>query len=85
MDLTTKYLGLTLPHPIVPSAAQPLTKDLDSLKRLEDGGAAAVVIHTLFEEQTTNPPAGNGAPRPERSGARPPRRTPLPHSFLGSP
>ncbi len=51
MDLTTKYLGLTLPHPIVPSAAQPLTKDLDSLKRLEDGGAAAVVIHSLFEEQ----------------------------------
>jgi dihydroorotate dehydrogenase (fumarate) len=51
MDLTTKYLGLTLPHPIVPSAAQPLTKDLDSLKRLEDGGAPAVVIHSLFEEQ----------------------------------
>jgi dihydroorotate dehydrogenase (fumarate) len=51
MDLTTKYLGLTLPHPIVPSAAQPLTRDLDSLKRLEDGGAAAVVIHSLFEEQ----------------------------------
>ncbi len=51
MDLTTKYLGLTLPHPIVPSAAQPLSKDLDSLKRLEDGGAAAVVIYSLFEEQ----------------------------------
>jgi len=51
MDLSTNYLGLTLPHPIVPSAAQPLTKDLDSLKRLEDGGAAAVVIHSLFEEQ----------------------------------
>jgi dihydroorotate dehydrogenase (fumarate) len=51
MDLSTKYLGIELPHPIVPSAAQPLTKDLDSLKRLEDGGAAAVVIHSLFEEQ----------------------------------
>jgi dihydroorotate dehydrogenase (fumarate) len=51
MDLTTKYLGLTLPHPVMPSAAQPLTKNLDSLKRLEDGGAAAVVIHSLFEEQ----------------------------------
>lgn len=51
MDLKTKYLGLTIDHPIVPSAAQPLTKDLDSLKRLEDGGAPAVVIHSLFEEQ----------------------------------
>jgi dihydroorotate dehydrogenase (fumarate) len=51
MDLTTKYLGLTLPHPVVPSAAQPLTKNLDSLKKLEDGGAAAVVVHSLFEEQ----------------------------------
>jgi dihydroorotate dehydrogenase (fumarate) len=51
MDLSTRYLGLDLPHPMVPSAAQPLTKDLDSVKRLEDGGAAAVVIHSLFEEQ----------------------------------
>jgi dihydroorotate dehydrogenase (fumarate) len=51
MDLSTKYLGIELPHPIVPSAAQPLTKDLDSVKRLEDGGAAAVVVHSLFEEQ----------------------------------
>jgi dihydroorotate dehydrogenase (fumarate) len=51
MDLGTKYLGLDLPHPIVPSAAQPLSKDLASLKELEDAGAAAVVVHSLFEEQ----------------------------------
>ncbi len=51
MDLTTKYLGLTLPHPVVPSAAQPLSKDLGSLKRLVDAGAAAVIVHSLFEEQ----------------------------------
>ncbi|MCU0725247.1 MAG: dihydroorotate dehydrogenase-like protein [Planctomycetes bacterium] len=51
MDLTTKYLGLTLPHPVVPSASQPLSKDLASLKRLEDNGAAAVILHSLFEEQ----------------------------------
>ena len=51
MDLSTKYLGLDLPHPIVPSAAQPLTKDIDSMKRLEDAGASAIVVHSLFEEQ----------------------------------
>ncbi|MHC4471287.1 MAG: dihydroorotate dehydrogenase-like protein [Planctomycetota bacterium] len=51
MDLSTTYLGLELPHPVMPSASQPLTKDLDSVKRLEDGGAAAVVLHSLFEEQ----------------------------------
>jgi dihydroorotate dehydrogenase (fumarate) len=51
MDLSTKYLGLDLPHPVVPSAAQPLSKDVDTMKRLEDAGAAAVVVHSLFEEQ----------------------------------
>lgn len=50
MDLTTTYLGLTLDHPIVPSAS-PLSEDLDSIRRLEDAGAAAVVLFSLFEEQ----------------------------------
>src|SRR5947199_207777 len=50
MDLTTNYLGLTLRSPLVPSAG-PLSKDLDNFKRLEDAGAAAVVMHSLFEEQ----------------------------------
>lgn len=50
MDLSTRYLGFTLPHPLVPSAS-PLTEDLDSLKRLEDAGASMVVLRSLFEEQ----------------------------------
>lgn len=51
MDLTTTYLGLTLRSPLVVGAAAPLTEDLDNLKRIEDSGAAAVVLHSLFEEQ----------------------------------
>lgn len=49
-DLTTEYLGLTLPHPIMASAS-PLTGSLDSLLELESAGAAAVVLPSLFEEQ----------------------------------
>lgn len=49
-DLRTKYMGLELPHPVIASAS-PLTKELDGFKRLEDGGAAAVVMFSLFEEQ----------------------------------
>lgn len=49
-DLTTDYLGLTLPHPIVASAS-PLTGSLDTLLELEAAGAAAVVLPSLFEEQ----------------------------------
>ncbi|MGD1701196.1 dihydroorotate dehydrogenase-like protein [Dapis sp. BLCC M229] len=51
MDITTNYLGLQLRSPIVVGAAAPLTEDLDNLKRMEDAGAAAVVLHSLFEEQ----------------------------------
>ena len=50
MDLTTKYMGLTLKNPIVPSSS-PLSKTVDSVKRLEDAGASAVVVYSLFEEQ----------------------------------
>jgi dihydroorotate dehydrogenase (fumarate) len=50
MDLRTKYLGLDLPHPFMPGAS-PLVDDLDTVKRLEDAGAAAIVMHSLFEEQ----------------------------------
>ncbi len=49
-DLTTDYLGLTLPHPIVASSS-PLTGSLDTLLELEAAGAAAVVLPSLFEEQ----------------------------------
>lgn len=51
MDLSTKYLGLNLRTPLVPSAAAPLTEEIDNIKRMEDAGAAAVVLHSLFEEQ----------------------------------
>jgi dihydroorotate dehydrogenase (fumarate) len=50
VDLRTQYLGLKLAHPIVASAS-PLTGSVDSLKRLEDAGIAAVVLPSLFEEQ----------------------------------
>jgi len=49
-DLTTNYMGLTLKNPIVPSAS-PLSKRLDGLKQMEDAGAAAVTMYSLFEEQ----------------------------------
>ena len=50
MDLTTTYLGLKLKNPLVPSAS-PLTAKIDSIKQLADAGAAAIVLHSLFEEQ----------------------------------
>ena len=50
MDLTTKYLGLKLRSPLVVSAS-PLSEDIDNIKRMEDAGAAAVVLYSLFEEQ----------------------------------
>ena len=53
MDLTTSYLGLQLRSPLVVGAAAPLTEDIDNIKRMEDAGAAAVVLHSLFEEQLT--------------------------------
>lgn len=53
MNLSTTYLGLKLRSPLVPSAAQPLTENVENIKRMEDAGAAAVVMHSLFEEQLT--------------------------------
>src|ERR1044072_8305770 len=50
MNLTTNYLGLVLNNPIVVSSS-PLSHNVDSIRRLEDVGAAAVVMHSLFEEQ----------------------------------
>jgi len=52
MDLSTSYLGLALRSPLVASSC-PLTGELDGLRRLEDAGAAAVVLPSLFEEQLT--------------------------------
>jgi len=53
IDLTTRYLGLELKHPIVPSAS-PLSQTLDGIRRMEDAGASAVVMYSLFEEQITH-------------------------------
>ncbi len=50
IDLKTKYLGLQLKNPIVPSAS-PLSRSLDRIKHLEDAGASAVVMYSLFEEE----------------------------------
>jgi dihydroorotate dehydrogenase (fumarate) len=52
-DLTTTYLGLHLKNPLVVSAS-PLSKKLSSVRRLEDAGAAAIVMYSLFEEQITH-------------------------------
>ena len=49
IDLSTDYLGLKLSNPLVPSAS-PLSKELDTAKQLEDAGASALVMHSLFEE-----------------------------------
>ena len=48
--LQTKYLGMTLKNPIVPSAS-PLSRNIDSARHLEDAGASALVMYSLFEEQ----------------------------------
>jgi len=53
MDLSTRYLGFTLPHPLM-LGASPLVDDLDAVRRAEDAGAAAIVMHSLFEEQITH-------------------------------
>jgi dihydroorotate dehydrogenase (fumarate) len=50
VDLSTEYLGLKLKNPLVPSSS-PLSKHLDSARRLEDAGASALVMHSLFEEK----------------------------------
>src|SRR5438876_8766212 len=50
MDLATTYLGMKLRTPLVPSAS-PLSEDFDKIKQMEQAGASAVVLHSLFEEQ----------------------------------
>ena len=52
MDLSTSYLGLELKNPLVPSSS-PLSRNLYSMRRMEDSGAAAIVLFSLFEEQIT--------------------------------
>ena len=54
MNLTTRYLGLELAHPFMPGAS-PLADTLDSVRALEDAGASAIVMRSLFEEQILRP------------------------------
>jgi dihydroorotate dehydrogenase (fumarate) len=50
IDLTTNYLGMRLKNPLVVSAC-PLSEKLDNVRRMEDAGASAIVLQSLFEEQ----------------------------------
>jgi dihydroorotate dehydrogenase (fumarate) len=52
MDLSTTYLGFDLPNPFI-SGAGPMADDLDTVRSLEDAGAAAIIMRSLFEEQIT--------------------------------
>jgi dihydroorotate dehydrogenase (fumarate) len=53
MDLKTEYMGLKLKTPLVVSACQPLSDEIDKIRAMEDAGAGAVVLYSLFEEQLT--------------------------------
>jgi len=86
MDLSTRYLGLTLAHPFM-AGASPLGHNLDTVKRLEDGGAAAIVLHSLFEEQITMAESGriHQMDPLERKFAEPLAAFPLPEGYALSP
>jgi dihydroorotate dehydrogenase (fumarate) len=57
VDLSTSYMGLRLRHPFM-AGASPLSAHLDGVRRLEDAGTAAIVLHSLFEEQITEAQTG---------------------------
>ncbi len=86
MDLSTSYLGLELPHPLMPGAS-PLGDDLDTVKRLEDAGAAAIVLRSLFEEQLTGEQLATHhyVEHPAESFAEAPSYLPRPEEFVLGP
>jgi len=86
MDLTTSYLGLELAHPFMPGAS-PLADDLDSVRRLEDAGAAAIVLRSLFEEQVEQEQLASAAflDEPADSFAEASSYLPAPESFALGP
>src|SRR6516164_4686016 len=57
IDLSTTYLGLRLSNPFM-AGASPLADHLDTVRRLEDAGCAAIVLHSLFEEQISHAESG---------------------------
>jgi dihydroorotate dehydrogenase (fumarate) len=86
MDLSTRYLGLTLAHPFMVGAS-PLADNLDTVRRLEDGGSAAIVLRSLFEEQITMEMRGEirrRDPRDEQFSAAL-AQFPAPHDYTLTP
>ncbi len=85
-DLTTAYMGLRLDCPLVASAT-PLAREIDQVHRLEEAGAGALVLYSLFEEQFSSQPGGQrGAPtRPAAAASEPFERDEFltrPHEYL---
>jgi dihydroorotate dehydrogenase (fumarate) len=70
LDLSTRYLGLELEHPIVASPS-PLARELDGIRRLEDAGAAAIVLPSIYEEEVEAEDARRLALREQGSGVQP--------------
>ena len=68
MDLSTNYLGFDLPHPLMPGAS-PLADSLESIRKLEDAGASAIVLRSLFEEQIVREEVGLVGELEENEGA----------------
>ncbi len=75
MDLSTTYLGLKLRTPLVPSAS-PLSEDIHKIRHMEEAGAAAVVLHSIFQEQLLDGVADT---------ATPPHLVPGPEEFSMTP
>jgi dihydroorotate dehydrogenase (fumarate) len=81
VNLATRYLGLSLPHPIMPGAS-PLVDDLDTVKRLADAGAAAIVMHSLFEEQLAGDALASQRHHEENAHSHPEAASYFPESAL---
>ena len=79
MDLTTTYLGLPLAHPLI-TGASPLVDDLDVVRRLEDAGAAAITMHSLFEEQLRGEAAATWQSMDLHAEAHPEAASYFPHA-----
>ena len=77
MDLSLTYLGLALPHPLM-AGASPLSHDLGFVRRLEDAGTAAIVMHSLFKEQITREQFGTMRDLELHSDSNPEARSYLP-------
>ena len=77
MDLSVTYLGMQLAHPLMPGAS-PMADTMDGVRRLEDAGASAVVLRSLFEEQIVREQLGAGEHIHGYESAHPEARSYLP-------